>query len=364
MRRGNKVTIIEVAERAGVSTATAGRVLGGYGYASEALRKRVHAAAAALDYRANHLAKGLITGRTQTIGVVTGDIESPFYASAVRGIGDVARSRGFGVVVTNSDENGQLERDSVQLLLEKQVDGLIVSPSDLEGSVHLHNAVAGGCPVVQIDRVARGLAADSVTVDNLGAARRCIERLLASGHTRIGMVAELESSSLGDIDMFIRGAAVSAIEPTTLYPSWQRLLGYLEAHRNAGLPVDIGLVRRVGAYSAAAAAAETMSLLSGARAPSALFTADGVMSAGAMAAIAGLGIDIPGRLSLTCFDDLDWMQFMRPGITAVAQPAQEMGRAAAELVLARIDGDVTPFRQVVLPAMLTERGSIGPPAAA
>src|SRR5258708_36260677 len=124
MRRPDRVTIIEVARSAGVSTATAGRVLGGYGYASGDIKYRVREAAEALGYRPNRLAKSLITGKTQTIGVVAGDIESPFYASVLRGIGDVARGEGFGVIVTNSDEEPALEREAVQLLLEKQVDGL------------------------------------------------------------------------------------------------------------------------------------------------------------------------------------------------------------------------------------------------
>ena len=104
-KRTKKATIIEVARLAGVSTATAGRVLGSYGYASTAIQKKVRDAADILGYRPNRLARGFKTGRTQTIGVVVGDIESPFYASILRGIADVVRGRGFGVLVTNSDEN-------------------------------------------------------------------------------------------------------------------------------------------------------------------------------------------------------------------------------------------------------------------
>src|SRR5215218_1285509 len=108
-KRSDKVTIAEVARRAGVSTATAGRVLGDYGYASAEIRDKVHKSAKALQYRPNLLARGLITGRTKTIGVVAGDIQSPFYASILRGVADVARAAGFGVLLTNSDE--VLERE-------------------------------------------------------------------------------------------------------------------------------------------------------------------------------------------------------------------------------------------------------------
>jgi LacI family transcriptional regulator len=196
-KRSDKITIIEVARRAGVSTATAGRVLGGYGYASDENKEKVRAVAEELGYRPNLLARGLITGKTQTIGVVAGDIESPFYASILRGIADVARSKGFGVIVTDSDEVFQRERDAVQLLMEKQVDGIIVAPCDLESSRHLQDALAAHCPVVQIDRFVKGLKADSVTLDNRGAAKEAVQILLRAGHRRIGIVAELEQSTFG-----------------------------------------------------------------------------------------------------------------------------------------------------------------------
>ena len=117
------------------------------------IQERVRKAAEALGYRPNRLARGLITGKTQTIGVVAGDIESPFYASVLRGIGDVARGRGFGVIVTNSDESRQLEQEAVQLLLEKQVDGLIVSSTVVDETSHLARRARSNCPVVQFDRV-------------------------------------------------------------------------------------------------------------------------------------------------------------------------------------------------------------------
>lgn len=360
-KRTKSVTIIEVARLAGVSTATAGRVLGSYGYASEQIREKVRKAAEKLGYRPNLLARGLITGKTQTIGVVAGDMESPFYASVLRGIADVARSRGFGIVVTNSDEILQREREAVQLLMEKQVDGLIVTPSDLERSTHLRNVVAAGCPVVQIDRLVHGLEADAVMVDNVNGAKACIAHVIAAGHRRIGLISELEQYTAGDLKSFIDLEAQGAVDPATLYPSWQRLVGYLQAHREAGIRVDLDLVRRVGAYSAQAAKEETLDLLQGSGRPTALFTTDGLMSAGAMDAISELDLELPQDLSIICFDDLEWMRFLRPGITAIAQPLNEMGRAAARLILSRINGDPSPFQRQVLTPTLRTRGSVARP---
>lgn len=357
-KRSDKITIADVARLAGVSTATAGRVLGGYGYSREEIRKKVRESAAALDYRPNKLARSLITGKTQTIGVVAGDIQSPFYASILRGIADVARARGFGIILTNSDELANREIEAVELLLEKQVDGLIVAPSDLIGSEHLRAAVLGGCPVVQIDRVVNGLDADSVTVDNAAASRDCITHLLQAGHRRIGIIAELEHLQHGGVPDFIAAVGNGTVRPITLATSWQRLYGYVEAHLRAGLKLDPAMVPRVGTYALAAAKNETLALLQGPHRPTALFTADGLMSSGAMAAISALGLQLPRDLSLVCFDDLDWMTFLQPGITAVAQPLTEMGEEAARLILARIDGSASARQSLILRPALSVRGSV------
>ena len=344
-----------------MSTATAGRVLGGYGYASEANAERVRAAADTLGYRPNRLARGLITGQTQTIGVVASDIASPFYASVIRGIADFAQERGFGVIVTNSDERLPLEQDAVRLLLEKQIDGLIVAPCALNAPPHLVEAVETGCPVVQIDRVACDLRANSVTVDNVGAARACVRCLLDAGHRRVGFVAELLTDDTGDLDDLMRRVAVLPPLQHGLMPSWQRLSGYLLALRDAGIGPDAALIRRVGVYSVAAAKDAVLDLMASPRRPTALFTGDGMMSTGAMEAIGTLGLSIPDDLSLVCFDDLDWMQFFGRGISAASQPARVLGITAAELLLRRIEGSHEPDQHIVIPVPLTRRLSVAPP---
>ncbi|WP_352903585.1 LacI family DNA-binding transcriptional regulator [Mesorhizobium sp. M0833] len=357
-QRSKNATIIEVARRAGVSSATAGRVLGGYGYSSPEVQEKVRAAAAALGYRPNRLAKGLITGKTQTIGVVVGDIESPFYASVLRGIGDVARCGGFGVIVTNSDENAELEREAVQLLLEKQVDGLVVSSTFVNEPDHLREAVAARCPVVQFDRIVAGLETDSVVVDNVSITRNSVAAMIAAGHSRIGILAELGPDQRDDVDSFVANADLSSSDVRYHHPSWQRLLGYLEAHRAAGISPDPQLIRRVAVYSSEAARKEALDLLTMRNAPSALFTADGVMSTGVLEATSALKLAIPGDVSLLCFDDLDWMQFVAQGITAIAQPAHLVGATAAELLLKRLAGDTASFEHHVLAARLVNRNSI------
>jgi LacI family transcriptional regulator len=356
--RQSKVTITEVAKLAGVSTATAGRVLGEYGYTSEEIRLKVRRCAERLGYRPNQLARSLITGRTGTVGVVAGDIQSPFYASIMRGISDEARAAGFGVILTNSDEIAEREEQAVRLLLEKRVDGLIIAPCDMENAKYLRRAIREGTQIVQIDRTVRGLRASSITLNNRAAAKQAVSHLIAAGHRRIGILAELEHRSKTEMRELIRDLKTGTRDVRSMFPTWPRFLGYLDAHEEAGITVDQHLIIRIGSYSMAQAQAAAHELLSGTERPTALFTADGLMSASAINAVTALRLSIPEDLSLVAFDDLDWMTFYRPGITAVTQPLKEIGRQAAKLMLERIKVGDAPPSHVELEAVLTERGSV------
>lgn len=357
-----RVTIADVAAEAEVSTATVGRVMGGYGYASQDVRARVHRAARRLGYRPNRVARGLITGRSQTLGVVAADIGSPYYAAAMRGVSDVAREAGFGAIITNSDEDLGREVAAVELLLEKQVDGLIVSSADPQHDEHLQAAIDSGCPVVQLDRIVEDLAADAVVIDGVRAARQAVELLLAAGHRRIACVGEFEKSPHGGVEQFIEAARARRLDARRLYPSWQRLLGWLEAHWAAGVPAQPGDVARVGSYSAAAARVAVGELLDVGEV-TAVFAADGLMSTGVVQAITDRSISIPQDVSVVCFDDLEWMEFLGPGLTTVSQPVRHMGELAASTLLARLGGEEGPPRHQVVETTLVARGSVEAPAA-
>lgn len=358
MTEERKATIADVARKAGVSTATAGRVLGGYGYSSADKKERVQHAAAELGYRPNQLARSLITGRTRTIGFVAGDIQSPFYSRILRGISDAAERNGMGVLITNSDESLAHELEAIRLLREKQVDGMIVSPCDTREAPHLHE-VAAAMPLVLIDRRVRGLDVDSIGVDNVAAVQARIADMIALGHHRIGFVAELQSMRPGELEDFTAGLhADPDMDVATLYPSWQRLAGYVRAHIAAGLPVDLSLVAQIGDYSMEAAERQVADLLARPDRPDALFTADGLMSAGSMRAINAAGMRIPDDLSLMGFDDLDWMAFGAPGIDAVAQPRRQMGEQAVKLLLDRIKTADQPTRHLTLATRHILRGSV------
>lgn len=360
--RAARVTIADVAAEAGVSTATAGRVLGNYGYVGAELRQRVLSHAAALGYRPNGLARSLITGRTHTIGVVLGDVQSPFYAAVLHAISKRLRAAGYGILITTTDDLVASEVSAVHLLLSRQVEGLIVAPScDLMGEPKHLAAAARAVPLVQIDRIAGEVAGDAVVVDNRGAAAQAVAVLTDAGHRRIAILFEPETEDEEQgraiTARIVAGEPMGHLAGT----NWQRLLGYADALRHAGIALDAALIARVGCNRIDGARDLTAALLDGPDRPTALFTADGLMSQGAMATLVRLGLAVPRDLSLVCFDDLDWMSFLSPGVTAVAQPLEALGEKAADLLLARIAAPHRPPEQFVMSPRLHRRGSVAPP---
>ncbi len=349
----DQATLDDVARAAGVSRATAARALGGYGAASPGARERVRAAAEALRYRPNALARSMKSGSTRTIGVVVSDIQLAFFAQAVRGIADVARGEDFEVILANTDEDLALERAAVGVFLDKRVDGLIVVPAEPNEAAHLVDAQERGIPVVLFDRGSPGVHCDTVVVDNQRAAKNAVRHLVRLGHRRIAIVVEARTA-LGAADV-IR----ARLRPDAGMTSPMRELGWAAALREAGLPVTDDLIcgaryERADARRAAAAA------LAQPDRPTAILTTDETMTLGAIDAIQEAGLEVPRDISLIAFDDLPWTTILRPPITVIAQPVHELGVTAAQRLLGRLAGDDRPPETVILSTSFVVRGSTGP----
>jgi LacI family transcriptional regulator len=333
------VTIRDVATRAEVSQATAARALGGYGYVSSAARRAVLQAAEELGYRPNAVAKALVSGSTKTIGLIVGDIENPFFAAAARGLADVVEDEGYTLLLANSDEDLERERQAVDVFRTQLVDGLVIAPVSGNDGHHLRLLEADNRPLVLMDRAVRGLQVDTVLVDNAGGARKAVDHLIAFGHDRIGVVSDAEEIS----------------------STAERLRGYRRALRDAGIEPDPGLVSvgpstRAGGYEAARALLERVDR------PRAIFTLNNFMTAGAVRAIRDLGLRIPDDVALVAFDELEWTTLVDPPITVVAQPVAELGRVVGSRLLARLRGDAGPARRTRLRTELIVRASCGPAA--
>jgi LacI family transcriptional regulator len=342
-------TIPDVARRAGVSTATAARALGGYGAVSESARDAVLAAAEELGYQRNELARSMITGRTNTLGLVIADIENPFFAGAARGVSDAARAAGYEVILTNTDEDAAVERSNLQLLLAKRVDGVLIAPTSPDGG-HLAAAAQSGCPVVLFDRRVEGLALDTVLVDNVAAARDVVERLLAAGHRRIAMVTGGSSPE------------ERTQERLSISTGDDRVDGYLAALTSAGI-AEPRTYLRTGAQNPDIAFRLMTELVGLSSPPTAVFASDSRVALGVLKAIRAAGLAVPEEISMVGFDDADWTSVVNPAISVVAQPTYELGRRAAELLLGRIAGNEEPAAVHMLPTDFLSRQSVAPPEA-
>lgn len=346
-------TLDDVARAAGVSRATAARALGGYGSASADARARVVAAAEALRYRPNALARSMKSGTTRTLGVVVSDIQLAFFAQAVRGIADAARVEDFEVILANTDEDLALERAAVDVFVDKRVDGLIVVPAEPGAASHLVEAQERGIPVVLLDRGAPGVRCDVVVVDNQRASKNAVRHLVRLGHRRVAIVVE-ERTALTAAEV-VR----ARLRPDGGMTSPIREAGWAAALREAGLPVTDDLIcgaryDRVDARRAMAAALALPDR------PTAVVTTDETMTLGAIDAIQDAGLEIPRDVSLVAFDDLPWTTLVRPALTAVAQPVHDLGVTATQRLLGRIAGDDSPPETVILSTTFVVRGSTGP----
>ncbi|MCB8883383.1 LacI family DNA-binding transcriptional regulator [Acidisoma cellulosilytica] len=333
-------TVQDVAQAAGVSKATAARALGQYGAVSTSVRARVVAAAEALGYRPNEMARSMSTGRSGTIGVIVGDIENPYFGLAVRGISDGARALGFNVILANSAEDSAEERMTVEVLARKQIDGLIVAPAAAGDVVHLRDYAR---PLVLMDRTVAALAVDTVVMDDASAAAEATSLLLDAGHRRI---AYLTATKLA--------GAHTEIDISTVA---NRIAGFARAMQAAGIgdpwaQVHFGVTPRGDGQGVIRA------LLARDDRPTAVLASDSLIALEVLRATKALGLTIPGDLSLVSFHDADWTSAVTPAVTVLAQPAYALGQAAVGMLIERIEGLIAPPRRVELPMRLIVRESV------
>jgi len=346
------VTLRDVAREAGVSKVTAARVLGSYGTASPGAKEKVLAAARALGYRPNELARSMTTGRSRTIGVIVGDIENPYFGRAVRGISEVATAAGFDVILANSGEDVGKEQAAVRVLLGKRVDGLIVTPASMSETQHLESIQSSGRPLVLLDRAVPGLKVDSVVTDDRAAAKAATQTLIDAGHRRIAYITATNSDN-----PIYRGP--HQISLTTVM---DRIEGFLAAASEAGIETPEQYIR-LAATRLGASGKIIADLLSLPHRPTAILASDNVVGLEVFKAIRALGMSIPNDLSLIAFHDADWTSVTTPPITVISQPVYNLGIESAQILIKRINGATEPPMQLALATTLIERQSVGIPAA-
>ena len=325
-------TISDVATRAGVSIATVSRALNGKSTVDPELAARVLAAADELGYRPNGPARNLRRQETAVLALIISDVENPFFTAISRGVEDVAHAAGYSVVLCNSDDELEKEREYIDVALQERVAGVLLSPAgagDSAAVLRTHNT-----PVVALDRPLPNSLGDTVLVDTRLAAEEATLHLSRQGYRSIGCVTG----------------------PTGVLTADDRLAGYRDGLAKAGLTGTTSLVRR-SEFKAAGAKEAARSLLAQDDPPDALLVANNAMAVGVLEMMAELGLRAGRDIGVVAFDDAPWATLLDPPLTVVAQPAYEMGAAGAQLLLSRIGGDHTDATTTTLSAHLVARGS-------
>ena len=307
------LTLEDVAKVAGVSVSTASRVLSGTANVRPAKRDAVMRAAEQLGYRPNAIARGLASGRSMLIGVLTQDIASPFYGETLRGVEDGLEGSGYSGIFASGHWRVESEASAIHSLTGRSVDGLIVlgghTPDARLREINTH------LPVVAVGRQVKGLEDRCLRIDNVRGGYDCARHLLELGHRRIAYVAG----------------------PRDHRDARDRLEGHRRALREWGIEDDPALTLE-GDFHEPAGLIAVEALLARGAVFSAVIVANDQMAYGVRLGLYRRGIRVPDDVSLVGFDDLAGSAFTTPPLTTVRQPTYEMGMAAAEALLAILNG--------------------------
>lgn len=280
----------------------------------------------------------MLTGRTNTLGVVLADVENPFFAQALRAITDTARASGYDVILANTDEHDDAERAAVQLMLDKRVDGIILSPGNQLEIEHLQRAAAA-VPLVLIDRKIPSLNSDTVVIDNFAAAYHAVAHLTDLGHQRIAVTSNATRPS-EDVPY------ISSIS--------ERFDGVRAAMRAAGINPDPGDFW-IGGWTLPASDEAAARFESDP--PTAILATDSLVALSALTAARRAGLRVPEDLSIITFDSSPWSEAFTPALSVVSQPVHDLGSTAAGMLIERVNGLRDPAREVQLPGTLVARES-------
>lgn len=322
-KKSKAPTIIDVANLAGVSRATASRALAGYGRTSQETVDKVRQSAIQLGYRPNEVARAMRAGKTKTIGlVVISDFTNAFFDRATKAIIDAAKQSGYQTVVSHTDENIENERQAIRTLIEKRVDGLILVPSSDVDHEHLNSENLGSTPVVLIDRKLPDLPFASITTGDYEGAIEAVNFAFDQGHRDMGFVVavpQLVGSTTKRPNI-----PISTVE--------DRTHGFETSIKK--LNINPTMVFCEDSQEGAETAVEQM-LEKGTR-PTILFTSNNDMLLAVLRVAGKLGVQIGSDLSVISFDDSPWAAAMNPAITVISRPVDELGRKAVDLLMQEI----------------------------
>jgi LacI family transcriptional regulator len=329
----DKPTMNDVASLAGVALGTVSKVLNGDATVKAELRDRVLDACERLRYQRNRIAASLRSRQTQTIGIIIPDILNTFYAALVEKLENLASAAGYTVVIVTTGEDSRRATERIDILRQSQVDGMIVIPS-LNGSGTLTTAIGPDMPCVIVDRIAADDPYPSVATDNVDAAYQGTRYLLSLGHKHIAL----------------------AVNSPNLWNTQERIIGFEQAIREGNARSNV----RIVGMTVEEARISLGTLFREADRPTALFTANNLVTLGAVHAQHDCGLDIPGEMSLLAFDDFEWLRLLRPAVSAIQQPIDQIAVEAWRLMFQQISKRPISVRHVRAGAQLMIRQSTAP----
>tara|TARA_B100000809_G_scaffold266681_1_gene330695 strand:+ start:5443 stop:6483 length:1041 start_codon:yes stop_codon:yes gene_type:complete len=338
-----KITLADVAKSLNVSKTLISLVLNGKGNEkgiNKDTQQRVLDKVKELNYKPNQFARGLRIGKSNTFGLVVADISNSFYARMCRSIEDHANKHGYNLIICSSDEDPEKESKLIQMLIDRQVDGLIISTTQKNNS-DITMLKKNKFPFVLIDRHIPKVDSNYVIVDNKQGAKNVVEHLIKLGNKKIGHLT---------------------ISPSHLSTIKDRTLGYKEALKENGIRVDNNLIKEISFDSIKEdVKREIKALLSPPHSINSLFVANNNIAVACLECFQEMNIRIPQDMALVSFDDIDTFKLCYPPITAVAQPVEEMGKEAINILINQIkneDKEVI-YQHLSLQTMLNIRRSCG-----
>jgi LacI family transcriptional regulator, fructose operon transcriptional repressor len=328
------VKIKDVADAAGVSTATVSRVLANKPHVRAAVKERVMAVVKELKYQPNRVAQSLRSNTSRIIALIVADIENPFFQRVSRAVDDVAQELGYNVMLCNTDEDSVKEKKCLDLLRVENVAGIILSPT-IKGLANFNETYSINIPMVMIDRHVSNFDVDNVLVDNVSSAHNIVTHLISHGYRRI--------------------AGVFGSESTT---GQQRREGFLKALKEHEIKPIHDLIKctdptEEDGFKTA------MKLFEMKNRPDAIFTSNSLLASGILRAIRKCKLSIPDDIAVVSFDDTTWAKLLEPPLTVIEQPTYEIGRTATEMLIKRINDPSRSNREVVLKTKLIIRQSCG-----
>jgi LacI family transcriptional regulator len=334
-------TLRDVAALAGVHPATASRALNPdtKGMTSADTAERVMRAAEQLGYRPNAVARSLRTARSSSIGVVVPDLTNPLFPPIVRGIEAALAPHGYVLLIVNTDNSPRQEEQLIASLRSRSIDGLILATARLSHPL-IETLAQGDLPVVLVNRRRAGLPLPCVIPDDAAGIRLAVAHLAGLGHRRIAHIAGPQDTSTGIT----------------------RLAAFRACVQEHGLAGDEALVTECGAWSEAEGARALRELLDGGPSFTAVIAGNDMLAVGCYDVLAERGIGCPDGLSVVGFNDMPFVDKLRPALTTVHIPHHEIGGEAARLLLGQMQDFRREERSVLMPVALSVRQSTGPPA--